>query len=823
MHSQLNQPKEAGDLDASPDPCLVVTEDTGVESSLEVVDHRYELLSLLGEGGMGSVYKVRDRELGKIFALKFLRPELVPDKFVMKRFEQEIQAESSLSHANLVTIYAHGKTTKGVPYFVMDYVPGESLATILKREGRLEAATAIDIFIQICDGLIHAHQKGMVHRDLKPGNIILAKTETGANLVKIVDFGIVKIVAEQKEQRLTQTEEIFGSPQYMSPEQCQGDKLDARSDIYSMGCLMYETITGRAPFASESPMQVIIQQVNEQPEPPIFDSGDRRVNARLRAMIMRCLEKNPWDRYQSTQSLERDLHLLQVGRRPSVDFYAMFRKLTTRSLWSNLLLSCLLIPTIAFFGFVIAYRHDLVWFLQYQYLTSLFSEASPEQYLALLKVSDNDTVPNVLFKLAGAYTSEAQKSGKKDSQANQQLDRAISLLQRSGKNNGLLVQCLRGRATYELDAGHVELADQYIQQAVQAAQSLKPNVEIPEVRFVGNWYCSSSFDPADLATTLETIAQAYDNSGKTAKADAAYNRAIQLISKWDQRPNLDPLGMKSFKFLTFAKLQEHYSEFCQRAGNKTKSRQLTLRALGELEKLQNDAWGKADEWENIGALALERGDPPVEAERVFRRALKARTAESAEQGPLNDSYHVAVSMALLADALSAEQRYGEAEREYRQAIAMMQKESPFGVEDIAERFAKSYWQQHRMREAIEVLRFGLASNHSADAILHHRPPNKKGSYAVPDEAGYQQLAEYLLQSGNVREAAVSFSDVVTISQNNGSELLHQAKVMEQYAACLRKLNEHNKANGLVKRAQQLRAQDKKQSADQSATDGGDGT
>src|SRR5262249_22826920 len=155
----------------------------------------------------------------------------------------------------------------GISYFVMEFVDGESLAKLIASEGPLGTTLAVDIFKQICDGLTHAHQKGLIHRDLKPSNIILTKTESGATSVKIIDFGIAKVVSTQAEDKLTRTEEIFGSPQYMSPEQCQGDELDGRSDIYSLGCVMYEAITGRAPFVGESPIQVIVQHLNQQPVP----------------------------------------------------------------------------------------------------------------------------------------------------------------------------------------------------------------------------------------------------------------------------------------------------------------------------------------------------------------------------------------------------------------------------------------------------------------------------------------------------------------------------------------------------------------------------
>lgn len=281
---------------------------------------RYEVLSLLGKGGMGAVYKVRDKELNKIFAVKVLNQNLVEDKGSMKRFEQEAKAASGLTHANMAAVYDFGMGKRGCPYLIMDYLEGTSLADTIKAEGYLDAPRAIDVFIQALEAVVHAHMKGVIHRDIKPSNIILEKKAGGVEFAKLVDFGIAKVLPSDQRaaENLTQTGDIFGSPLYMSPEQCQGNKQDFRSDIYAFGCVMYEALTGIQPFAAENPIRTILKHINEQPEAISSLPQDFRIPRELDFIVMRCLEKDPKDRYQTAQDLLKDLNALKEGKNAQV-------------------------------------------------------------------------------------------------------------------------------------------------------------------------------------------------------------------------------------------------------------------------------------------------------------------------------------------------------------------------------------------------------------------------------------------------------------------------------------------------------------------------
>lgn len=275
----------------------------------QVFADKYEIIGVLGEGGMSVVYKARHRYMDRVVAIKLLLEHLVNDKTAVARFEHESKAASSLSHQNIVTVHDFGMTKNGQAYFVMDCLEGESLADILERENRLPLAEAVSIFKQVCDGLEHAHKKRVVHRDLKPSNLVLMRQDDGSKVVKIVDFGIAKLLPIDgvSRQNITVTGEIFGSPLYMSPEQCNGKSLDQRSDIYSLGCLMYETLSGVPPIMGDSFVNTVVKHINETPAPFSQSAPESQIPPQVEAVIMKCLAKNPEDRYQSTGEVRQSL------------------------------------------------------------------------------------------------------------------------------------------------------------------------------------------------------------------------------------------------------------------------------------------------------------------------------------------------------------------------------------------------------------------------------------------------------------------------------------------------------------------------------------
>ncbi len=263
---------------------------------------RYEIDGVLGRGGMGIVYKGKHLLMNRPVAIKMLNPEHSGDKNVVARFQSEAQTLSQLSHPNLVSVFDFGVTSNNEPYMIMDFHSGQSLESYLLANGILSAKIGIGIFKQVLSGLSIVHKSGIVHRDIKPSNLIISQDHLP--LVKIVDFGIAKNhSAEKARLKLTNTGEVVGTPRYMSPEQCTGKELDARSDIYALGCVMYESFTGKPTFDGDSFYDMVRLHLNEAPSRlPFFQPGVNHPKE-LVEIIFKALNKNPDDRYQSAEEM----------------------------------------------------------------------------------------------------------------------------------------------------------------------------------------------------------------------------------------------------------------------------------------------------------------------------------------------------------------------------------------------------------------------------------------------------------------------------------------------------------------------------------------
>jgi|AGTN01.3.fsa_nt_gi Serine/threonine protein kinase len=282
---------------------------TGRESRSKLLKiGRYQVIDQLGQGGMGIVVKASHQELDKLVAIKVLNSNLLVDETSLKRFEIEAKAGSQLAHPSLVSIFDYGVTDDGSPYLVMEYIEGRSLQEILAEQGRLPGPMLVKVFEQIAKALMYIHKRGVVHRDIKASNIMLQDIE-GDLYAKLVDFGIAKVIADSGSgQKLTETGSVFGSPFYMSPEQCQGNQVDARSDIYSLGCVMYECYVGNPPIQGENALKTIFMHVTHPPE-PLADLNSTNPAARgFAKMIHRCLEKSPNARYQNCSELLQSIN-----------------------------------------------------------------------------------------------------------------------------------------------------------------------------------------------------------------------------------------------------------------------------------------------------------------------------------------------------------------------------------------------------------------------------------------------------------------------------------------------------------------------------------
>lgn len=279
---------------------------------------QYEILAELGHGGMGTVYQAKNRHLGNFVAIKVINPELLEGKNetkanALKRFFVEAKAISQLNHENLVALKDFGVTPEGAAFIVMDYVDGITLEDLVKS-GPLDYKAVLETLLGVCDALECAHQSGVVHRDIKSANIIIAKNSRGIESPKLLDFGIARIAGDDgKTQGLTSTGEIFGSPLYIAPEQSMSSKVDGRADIYSLGCVLFECLTGQPPFKGETAIHTIMMHLNS-PVPSLVSRLGRELPRDLEIIVKRCLEKEPANRYQNASELRSDIESVLAGR-----------------------------------------------------------------------------------------------------------------------------------------------------------------------------------------------------------------------------------------------------------------------------------------------------------------------------------------------------------------------------------------------------------------------------------------------------------------------------------------------------------------------------
>jgi serine/threonine-protein kinase len=272
---------------------------------------RYQVGELLGYGGMAEVHKGRDLRLGRDVAIKMLRTDLARDDTFQLRFRREAQNAASLNHPAIVAVYdtgeERGATGESLPYIVMEFVNGRTLKEVLAAEGRFMPRRALDITSEIAAALDFSHQHGIIHRDIKPGNVML--TQNGQ--VKVMDFGIARALASGA-STMTQTSAVIGTAQYLSPEQARGESVDARSDVYATGCVLYELLCGQPPFVGDSPVSVAYQHVREDPKPPSIINRD--VSPAVDAIVLKALAKNPQNRYQSARDMRADIQRAIAGR-----------------------------------------------------------------------------------------------------------------------------------------------------------------------------------------------------------------------------------------------------------------------------------------------------------------------------------------------------------------------------------------------------------------------------------------------------------------------------------------------------------------------------
>jgi hypothetical protein len=280
----------------------------------QVVADRYHIIKKLGEGGMGAVYLGEHVKMGRKSAIKVMNPSMAGDPDAISRFNREAANASRISHPNVCQIYDFGETPDGTIYLAMEFIEGVALTAIIEREGALPAARAAKILKQAADALAAAHELGIVHRDLKPDNVMVVQGKNGADIVKVVDFGIAKAVAgDETGQKVTKTGLVVGTPEYMSPEQLSGDKLDGRSDIYSLGLVFYRMLTGVLPFQADSAQETMIKRLTDEPMSLAAARPDITFPPELQVVLDKALARLPADRYANAAQFGRDAEAAVAG------------------------------------------------------------------------------------------------------------------------------------------------------------------------------------------------------------------------------------------------------------------------------------------------------------------------------------------------------------------------------------------------------------------------------------------------------------------------------------------------------------------------------
>ncbi|MEG0842757.1 MAG: Stk1 family PASTA domain-containing Ser/Thr kinase [Romboutsia sp.] len=289
-----------------------------------ILGNRYEIIRKIGDGGMAFVYEAKDKLLNRTVAVKVLRPEFVDDEEFLGKFKREAEAVASLSHPNIVNVYDVGEDGK-VHYIVMEFVDGQNLKEIIKNEGTLDEYTALDITKQIAMALSAAHKKGIIHRDIKPHNILISSED---RIVKVADFGIAKAVSNST---MTNIGSIIGSVHYFSPEQAKGKFVSNNADLYSLGIVLYEMLLGKVPFRGDSPISIALQHINDEIE---FTSEEKvSIPQSVRTIIKKLTEKSSSDRYQSAEELIEDIEYIE--KNIDLDFIKEYDNFATKKIDGN--------------------------------------------------------------------------------------------------------------------------------------------------------------------------------------------------------------------------------------------------------------------------------------------------------------------------------------------------------------------------------------------------------------------------------------------------------------------------------------------------------
>jgi len=660
---------------------------------------RYQIVSVIGEGGMGVVYKARHMLMDRTVAIKTLHAHLASDEQTLRRFQREAKAASGLEHPNLITVYDFGVTPKGQPYLVLSYLQGTRLADVLDRDGHLPIERAVNIFIQACDGLAHAHSRGVIHRDLKPTNIMLIDNEERHELVKIVDFGIAKVLAsgEAETQELTRTGEVFGSPLYMSPEQCQALLLDARSDIYSLGCVLYEALSGQLPFCGDNVYETMGKHVNESPRPFREVCPELEIPEEIEAVVFATMEKEPNKRLQSMSSFKEGLQsafrsaqqremrrggaapLSTAGKtapraRAEIDTPPAPRALALEDKPWRLPGLSVLVPAAAC-AVALAVAGAAAWFI-------LGGHRPHQKQSATSTVDLKGKTKAELDKLWSQCQEEMQKAylADDDAECQKKATLAVRIAEKFGRQDPRYAKSLNELGIIHRDQGDHDQAEKLLKESLELRRktfgenSLEVADSLGELavlyRLERQLATAESLarraltidqklapDDTSVAADLNTLAMVLDDQRKHSQAARLLVRSLALYQ--------DKLGESDSHTLevlnNLGRVYEHQGKLAQAE----KYFRQTV-AICEQHFGPNHAQVSSAAYNLAQVLALE--GKYSEAEALCKRATKI---DEARLGP--DDPGLAMNQSLLAQIYHFQGRFVEAESLYQQALSLQEK------------------------------------------------------------------------------------------------------------------------------------------------------
>ncbi len=532
------------------------------------LDSRYEILELIGVGAWSRVYKARQIALGRLVSVKVLQPQLAIDDRKWKRFEQEAKVSSSIKHPNIVNVFDFGLHPQ--PFIVMEYLEGVTLAHRVKRYGPVPVQQALGLFTEICDALQAAHEKGLIHRDLKPANVMLTESSEGKTVAKVLDLGLAKLVDsdDQTIVKLTTTGQVLGSPAYMSPEQCTEGKLDARSDIYSLGCLIYEALTGKRAFDADNSAECMRKHLLELPPGMNSIDSSLQIPEPLEGIVFRALAVEPIERYQTVADVKKDLLSVAEGKTEGLlytrkEWGARLSQLRRYLQQPKVQITCSSIALLVLSTFIFFFNREAIvnaaWQYQYDQGKQLlnqqsYDKAEPKLKSALYLTSwfgaDDWRTGRSLVQLRNLYKA------KHESSLAQELNSRIVVLEKGSQKWTAELQS----AEKKQKEGHYAQSESILTNII-AQQRLSPQ------------------DRLALSFSLIKLGDAYKLAGKLPNSETAYRESLSIREKYLDRD--DPLLTESI---------EQLAEICLFQGRYSEAREL----LEEVLTLKKRALGAFD-------------------------------------------------------------------------------------------------------------------------------------------------------------------------------------------------------------------------------------